>query len=278
MKKYNKFVCKHQTLVAIIYSVLAGIYILFSFFCLDMNLSTCIINTILISFIIISHINSCQLIPNYNAIKSLDMYCDPYPLLETSKFLMECKNSKIAKIVFTLNYCTALHETGEFEKAIILMQSLKEDVANLKKAQLKFVYYCNLSSFYSDANNLLPANESYNIANDIYKSITSKKVKKTLHNQFLSLTATNLIINGDYQNAISVLDSISKTTLRPDVSNSLYYAKACIALGYMEKAKDKLMFVITNGNKLACVNVAHELFKETPYASYSNLFSKNNLR
>ncbi|MBE6788706.1 MAG: hypothetical protein E7539_03470 [Ruminococcaceae bacterium] len=271
MNKYQKFIAKHKMLATLLYAAIVwAVEVLWILFLVP-SIPFVVLVVILSSLIIILHINNCQLKPHNAAIKMLDNYCDPMPLYEITEFLLGCKNNKSAKLLFTFNHCVALQEMGKAEQAIETIKALKIEKQEKIHPQFKCVYYHNLSSLYTAINEYVLADEAYNNLTLLYNNVKNKKLTKLMENPFLSSTALYYYRNENYNETIATLEKIPKTTLRPDVHNALLYARTYLKLGDIEKAKDKLIFVIANGNKLASVNEARELLKQTPYSSYLNV-------
>lgn len=271
MKNLIKLVAKHKLITFLILCLLTCLPYTVLFSVLNFPLWIIIIVNLFLLLLNYLFVVSSEIKINDDAVKALNNFCDPIPLLEASEFILKYKKSGPNNQIALSNYSTATRELGDVQKAYDILSSINIDKFPGVLAESKFVYYNNLSCFCSDLDKHDLAEVWYNKSLQIYNDIKNIKFKNDHKSSILYLTALRNFRNKDYKQTISILDNSTHDSLRNKVDNALLCAKACLKLGDIEKAKDKLIFVIANGNKLACVNEARELLKETPYSSYLNV-------
>lgn len=69
-------------------------------------------------------------------------------------------------------------------------------------------------------------------------------------------------LNKEYEKALELVRTLSAENLYQQVGKAFSCGKIHLKLGNPEAAKEYLQFVITNGNKLHCVNEARALMKQ----------------
>ncbi len=209
------------------------------------------------------------------ASKQYDDYCDPFPLLNEAEGFLKKKNSVATEHALLLDKCAALMGIGENQKAYDILTAINIDKSSSTINDVKIIYYYNLMCACDELGMNEQAEVYYSKVLVMYPDITSKKMREQFELNMKMAKVMQCFRQGEYAEVINILNTITPYNLRQRVGNSLTYAEAYLALGEVEKAKDHLVFVIVNGNKLACVKEAQELLKTTPYADMLKSFSIN---
>lgn len=200
-----------------------------------------------------------RLITATNRVREIE--CDPFPMLETTAFLLT-KNGKgraaqRKKIVFSINHAVALRDIGEYEQAYALLHRVppRPDMP----PQVHAVFYNNLADLFHHMGNYEEADAAHEQFLRWEQAITNQSIRQTLDQTLHSAVAAWFYRKGDYQAVKSRLDQIETKSLSSQVDNALLYARACIKLGEYDTAREKLAFVIQNGNRLHAVTEARSL-------------------
>jgi len=171
-----------------------------------------------------------------------------------------CKKKNKLKPHVLLNKSAGLISSGEFHEAQALLQEIN---INLKKydSTCKAIYYNNSICVYLALNNLEKAQE-YNsklMEIQIVKSL-STRVKESIYDTEAML----YIASGDYKKGESILKSLLKYRLSMNLKLDCMFRLALIDIkeGKLADAKEKLNYIIMNGNKLYIVKEAQIKFDQ----------------
>lgn len=195
-------------------------------------------------------------------LKHQNEHCDPYPMLEEMTIQMNYPDSGVAKQLTTINYATALRNIGEYEKAHVLLSNVNIDKYPGMLPAAKLIYYNNLMDILALLGNEWEADIWYNKMMQIYRDMKENKQKKQFEQMVNSACAQHFFCKQQYDLALRMLDNAKSEYLSQEVDNAMLYARVCLAMGNTEKAKEKLQFVIQNGNRLYCVTEANEMLAQ----------------
>lgn len=192
-----------------------------------------------------------------------EIECNPFPMLETTAFLLSKngigRTAQRKKILFSINHAVALRDTGEYEQAIEHLRRVppRPDMP----PQVHAIFYNNLADLF----HLMGSYEEADAAHEQFlrweQAITNPNIRQKLDYTLHSAVAAWFYRKEDYQSAKSRLEQIQNGTLASRVDNALLYARACIKLGEYDTAREKLAFVIQNGNRLHAVTEARSLWE-----------------
>ena len=275
MEKRDRWVVKNKILATFLLNVL--LCSVFSVFFALLEFSVWFIIVFDLFIILINGVYPSVCSDNLlkKAIKSWEEYCDPEPLLNETEFLLGCRNSAMVKQILFMNKSAALSSIGKTREAYDMLISMNIDKEAYIPDAARLLYYNNLMVYAHNLGMNELADITYSKLLLMYPDIKNKKTKEDFDEHMKESKASFHIRKGEYEQAIDALNQLSPQKMRSKVENAFTYAKVYLALGETEKAKDHLVFVIVNGNKLACVNEARELLKTTPYADILKLFSIN---
>jgi len=262
MKRLDYFAARHKVLAFIgITAFLCCVYTVFFGF---IKMPVWLIIVFDIAFVIITLVYvifSASLILQ-KAIKKLDDECDPYPLYEATSELLTYKNSAIIKRIILINYALALRACGEYEKNLDILKSLDaEKVAELIPEH-QVLYYNNLMDAHGKLEQYAEAQNVYSKMMSIYQNITEEKILKTLESVIQSAEIFHIYCEKDYEKVILLLKDTGDSCKKNKMDSAMLYAKAAIAVGDVNIAKEKLQYVIKNGNKLYVVKEAQQILSK----------------
>lgn len=262
MRKVYGWMAKHRLLAIILGSIfLCGVYTL-----LMLDVDTQIWLVVLMDLFLI-YMN-CVMVDNAvlyylkKPIAELDNNCNPIPLgLELEK-LLTYKNSKITQQNLLINYTLALSCIGSYEKCYEILSSINIDKSAQTLPANKVIYYNNLMDVCMNLEKYEEACIWYSKAMQIYADMKNSKQKKRLKSTMRAAEAIYYFCTKEYDRAIQIIDTNVSPHRRSSVEDALFYAKVCIAAGDVHMAKEKLEFVIQNGNKLGCVDWAKNMLEQ----------------
>lgn len=194
-------------------------------------------------------------------IEITDQQCDPYPLLEEMERQMARKEKGPQRQLTELNYAMALRMVGEDQRAATILEHINIDRFPSMSPYTKFIYYNNLS----DALFALKRNGEANIwhrkAMQIYNDLPENTMKQQLTVACQLSEAEVLYHEENYDDALRKAAWIKCQSKRQLLDTALLAAKCHIALEEPEKAREKLQYVIDQGNRLHIVEEAGALLE-----------------
>lgn len=209
-------------------------------------------------FIINTYVDACGQYLLKKPLKILKDQCNPYPFLEETQELLGYSNSKAADLALRINHAMAMREIGDFQHAWAILSTIHIDQLPGTLPSVKVVYYNNLADVLTLLDRFDEAEIWSKKAQEIYHDMPNNKFKRELAQAMELSKADQAYRTGDYDRAKEILDHTPVTDLRAQVDAAWLHARCCIALGENQKAKEKLLFIIQNGNKLWCVDWAQE--------------------
>lgn len=194
-------------------------------------------------------------------VEQLQQQCDPYPMMEETQRQLSRHFDGPHRQLLEINYAAALRETGEFEKAWQLLEEINIDKFPGTTPYLKYIYYHNLC----DINYVLDRRDEARIwhrkVRQIHRDILPSKGKLELDATHDLMEAHILYYEGNYEDALRKVAWIKLPNRKMALDGALLAAKCHIALEEPEKAREKLQYVIDNGNKLYIVKEAGALLE-----------------
>lgn len=259
---FYRWIAKNQSTARILFSsFLIVVYTVLFYGVLDWHLLPVIILDLFLWFITLCYVSSASNMLIKKPLEEWQNNCDPYPFLKETEMILEYdKSNKVSDTAHIINYCAALQETGEYQKAVDILNTVNIDKYAL--LNMKEVYYHNLSSAYHELGQYEAADIFYNKAIQIYNDMRNGKTKKSLEDNIIGLKAEHHFRLGEYEKTIEILSSFSPSGKVRDVSRAYSCAQAYIKLNDIENAKAQLLFVVENGNKLFVAAQAKKLLDE----------------
>lgn len=193
------------------------------------------------------------------AIRQMVDQGDPEPLLKISEELLTYPSSAPYRRIYTINYCAALDNMGEYDKAYELLGQIDIEEKNTHPIH-KLVYYNNVASLRMSMGYPDEAIEGYRKALQAYAEIKNEKLSRMNEPTANHARAALAYLEGEYRTCLALLQT-PMPTLTGQVGQAHLHALVAIAQGDVPTAKAKLNEVIEKGNKLYCVTEAKELLK-----------------
>ena len=254
-----KFFVKHSLLVKIVASLLTCS---FCNFCLIMDNASWwsfILWNLIYIFLTVLVLESFKLKRIDKANKDLINNCNPYPLYEESKFLLENTKSEAKRQTQTLNYACALHYIGEFQQVYDILSNINIDKNTGTLPIEKIIYYNNLAGACFVSDKIQEGEIWLNKAWSLLEIVKNKKQKSVVFKNLTMNSIECMILKKDFSTAIEKLDNLVPENNLQRVYLAMMFAKAHIGLGDIDKAKYDLDFVMHNSNKLYLANEAKGL-------------------
>lgn len=191
----------------------------------------------------------------------LQQECDPYPLMEETQRQLARKFDGTHRQLLEMDYAVSLRETGQFHKAAEILENINIDKFPGTTPFLKYVYYHNLC----DISYILGRSEEARVwcrkFRQIHHDLPPTKAKQELSATNDLMEAEVLFYEGNHESALRKVAWIKLPTRRMVLDGALLAAKCHIALEEPEKAKEKLQYVMNNGNKLYIAEEAREILE-----------------
>lgn len=183
---------------------------------------------------------------------------DPQPFLQMTEELLSYPSTPAAKQIYLNNYCVALQNVGELQRAYDMLGEINIEEHAATSPVTKVVYYNNMAYFSEALNMPEQAIAYYQKAQQVNDSIKSDKLKKATEVTIRTMNAHLAFLKGEYRTCLALVQ-LPAPTLYVSLDQTMLHARAAIALGDVQAAKEKLNEVIAKGNKLYCVTEAKEL-------------------
>jgi len=196
------------------------------------------------------------------AARSLNEQCDPYPFLNETEDQLSYNHSKIYETVLLIDKCAALANLGEYQKVREILESINIDKYAGTLSLTKFCYYNNLADVYIHFGEIEKAEVWHNKSKQIFDDIKPEKSKSIYLSVLQNNAAEIAYEKKDYDKAQELINSSVVTNFRDSVYKALMIAKIYLAKGEKELAKRKLQYVVENGNKLYCVQIAKKMLDD----------------
>lgn len=192
-------------------------------------------------------------------LEKLEQGCDPYPLLAEVEIHMKKLPDSFQGQMIQINYALALVQTGSYEKALEVLEAV--DMDKYPNPIAKFIYYNNLCDLMTRLDRYPEADSWYRKSLEILDSMPNNRLKGRLDRTVEMNAIEALYRDQDYVGALRRLARIPCPTPRAVVDAALLAARCNLALEEWDKAKEKLQYVIDNGNRLQCVTEARALLE-----------------
>lgn len=194
-------------------------------------------------------------------VEQLNHNCDPYPLMEETQRQLQRKFDGPHRQMMEFNHAAALRETGQFYKAMDILENLNIDKFPGTSPFSKYTYYHNLC----DLCYVLDRKEEGRIwhrkANQIYEDLPPVKPKQELEATHALLEAEILYYDGNPDEALRKTAKIQLSHRKMILDAAFLAARCHIALEEPEKAREKLCYIMENGNRLHITEQAGELLE-----------------
>ena len=192
---------------------------------------------------------------------TLEAGCDPYPLLEETEYMISKAKKGLPYFQVTLNYSTALMATGQYKKALSVLQGLDFTKIPTLPHHNMFVYYNNLRTACA-ANKQWEQMEIYQSkAEASYACIKKQAFKKKLSDPMSHYQISQYIQEKKYDEAEEALSAFIPKRGREAVMTAMTLTVIHIGRGETEQAKEQLRYIIENGNKLYVVTEARQMLE-----------------
>lgn len=262
MTKLNKWVAKHQRLAWILFSAIEILVYAPLLYELGCPIGAIVLIALLLVSFNYLFVKSAILVLLKKPMEALTVHGDPEPLLHITEELVTFKLSEADHQVMQINYCVALRETGELQKAHDILTSINIDKCSGMPPVNKATYYNNLADIF----NLLGDEAQAEIWQlkmlQIYHDMPENKFKSGLKHSMLLVSAENCIRHGDYSQAMLWLNQTEPTDLSKKTAIALLRAQLSLKTDDIEAAKRELNEIVRIGNKLYAVKIAEKMLSE----------------
>lgn len=191
----------------------------------------------------------------------MDQRCDPYPFLEECTRQLERSKPGSQQQLTQINQATALRMLGENHRVVQILEELNIDRFPDSTPFVKYVYYNNLSDVLFAQDRDAEAMIWHKKAMQIYRDLPTAQAEK-FYGQSMHLSQAQVLLRqGEYEDALKKVTWMKCTTPRHLLNAAMIASRCHIALGEPEKAREKLEYIVKNGNKLHIVREATDLLE-----------------
>lgn len=264
MKTIQRWIADHPGPSKLIMAVMITV---FCFIFLDPNVFSFGIRYLLIFLMLFSGYTFIGTMPDklmHEPLEKLEQQCDPYPFLEEMERQMKNVKDNFQGQLTKINYAMALVQTGQNQKALDTLEAINIDQHPTASPFAKFIYYNNLCDVMTRMERFGEANAWYEKARTTYEALPDNKLKQKMDRTVQMNEIEYLYRDGDYAAALRKLSRIPCNTQRSLMEAALLAARCNIGLEEYDKAREKLQYVINNGNKLHAAVTARELLDTLP--------------
>ena len=194
-----------------------------------------------------------------DAAKALQQSCDPTVLLSETKEQLKHVKKGVTNQLVLLNHTVALGYTGEYLKAFEILSGFDTDKHKFTspyRAYIKMAHSNNMADICDELGDFEGASAWHE------KTLAfAKKLGLIGAKEIILARASESLRKKEFDAALKTLESFKDKNMLEKVCASMIYAKAYIGLGEKEKAKEKLGFIVENGNKLHMVEQAEKMLE-----------------
>lgn len=185
--------------------------------------------------------------------------CDPYPFLEETQRQKNYPRNRNLKLWHILYEGMALREIGEFSQAHALLAAHGNELVPRTAMVVQAQYYAEMAYLSAKLGDLQGMEFWHEKLLDAHSKTKTKR-----HKQFTESAVTSHLVmyhyaRQEYSQSCQVLQNVPTDAPRSRVAVAMNQAKIHLAMGETELAREKLEFVIQNGNKLYIVTEAKAL-------------------
>jgi len=188
--------------------------------------------------------------------------CDPYPLLNELKVQLSYQGTKSMKLTRMMDYATVLSDIGDEEQSYAIKASVKDDIARTDSFVGHAIYSHNMSVACMKLGKWQEMEYWHEKMMEAIQRMPSEKQRQAHYKQIEGYFVRYHYSRQAYEKSLEILDGMKPRDLRQAVANAMNYARNYRAMGDIEKAKEKLTFVVENGNKLYAVQEARQMLAE----------------
>ena len=259
MKPVYRWIFRHQKLTRVILAILV---VAFSYFVLDPETFSSGLRFLFTFSLLFSCYNMVGSVADLlmkEPLEKLELDCDPYPLLEEVELHMQKLPDGFRGQMTQINYAMALVQTGNYEKALQTLEAI--DIEKFPNPFAKFIYFNNLCDLMTRLERFPEADSWYAKSREILDILPNNRLKSRLDRTVEMNAIEARYRDQDYVGALRRLARIPCPTARSVAEAALLAARCNLALGETEKAKEKLQYVVDNGNRLHCATEARSLLE-----------------
>lgn len=264
MKPVYRWIATHPRLSKFIIAVIVTII---CFITLNPNIFPFIVRYLVVFFSLFFGFLFVNTVPERlmrEPLEILEQECDPYPFLEEMERQLPLCRDNLQGQLTKINYAMALSQTGQLEKTLQILRQINIDRFPATSPVVKFIYYNNLCDALTRLSRFEEADIWYRKAKQIYEDLPNNKLKQKMDYTVQMNENEALYREGDYASALRSLSRLTCKTQRAVMDAALLAARCNLKLEEYGKAREKLQYVITNGNRLHAVEVAEQLLSELP--------------
>lgn len=262
MEKIARWIAKHQRFARIAMAVFWGVIGSWLFLDLGFPGWLTFVLVVLLAYIYSVLISVSGVYLLNKKLQSLQKNCDPYPYLQEVTEQLQYPYADRMKQVLLIDQAVGLRNTGEYDKAQMLLESVNIDKYAATQPVVKVIYYNNRMDICALLGRHQEASLWYSKMMQLYQDIKLGKQKDQLAHTVATAQALYCFCNQDYDYTLRILSGVQGEHMSQQVEDAMLYARACLAMGDVEHAKEGLQFVAQNGNRLYIAYEASRILED----------------
>ena len=258
MEKLNRFVAKHSIAV---YAVVTVVW-LFAMVALQEWIPLLLVYLVMFFgiWVIARWVNGRGNALLQKPLQVVLHQCDPYPYLAQRQ--RDYSGVPFLKLMQLINESSALNLVGECRQAYHMLASVDPKILHRVNAYMKAYYYYSLSSLAITVEDQATVELWHSKMLEAISKIRNAKAKRYAAVLERNAAVRIHFVRGEYDLALQVRQTWNETSLYGKVGEAYDYGKIYMAQGELALAKEKMEFVVQNGNRLHLVTVAKEKLAE----------------
>ena len=188
--------------------------------------------------------------------------CDPYPFQEETQRQCHCPGPSQLRLQYYTFAAMGLCEIGEYRQAYDLLMSVRDTLVPKVHPNWRLMYYTEMYFLLVKLQMTSELELLHNQVVTTYDACKKEIIKQKMKAGVMSHFALYHRTRGEYGQALEYMQAIPPVTRRDHVVRAMALAQDHWAMGEVELAREKLQFVIENGNKLYVVTEAKALLEK----------------
>lgn len=261
MKSVYRWIASHSGLCKVLLFLLLSAFTFYAATLEHISFVSIYLLDLLVWFVVGRFIATAPLKLLREPMDAMQHQCDPHSLMEETQRQLGTGISGPYRQQLQLNYAVTLRLLGEFRKALEILEDINIDKFSGTAPSTKYAYYHNLC----DLNYILGRKEEARVwhrkIRQLYNDLPNPMIRQELAPTYELMEAEILYYEADPSEALQKVSRIPLPHKIMVLDAALLAAKCHIALEEPEKAREKLQYVIDQGNKLHIVQEALALLE-----------------
>lgn len=259
-RKTDLFLVRHQTLCTVLFTVIFVAIPILLLTNAQANTLLVVFSGILLMFSVILFVSSSAGRLMKKPLEAMERF-DPMPLYRETELLLTYPLSKPLRRVVLINHAVALRDMCEYQRAYDILAELYKDKSAKDPLYNQIVLTNNLADICVLLGRFEEADAAYASLSGLCKK-ASGAIAKSCEKLALNSFVYECMREQRYSDVVSALEGKSFPSVRAQVTSSIDISRAYIKLGEYEKAKERLLYVISCAKDTADAKIAQAMLSD----------------